>query len=289
MRRRGVTAAGVVLASLLCASALASDPLPTYSRLILASISEIEPRPYCWGQRGEGCRGEEDERAGTGLSRPVSLRSRRGRWRLQADARGASHCVGATYEAVAPVLSAHGLAAGASGARLETFQMLWYAVCPAEDDEGWCHYPDGSRYRRERLVQEAAALAIGHLGVGKRVSPQRARPGDVLQLRRDDGGGHSAILLGFVQADGSRAGHLDEHTVGARYFSSQRVTGGHGERVECFVKAGACPQKVCGGRCELDWSAVSAARVTGPRRASAPADTYKHQPQQRQPEPGAGR
>ncbi len=89
--------------------------------------------------------------------------------------------------------------------------------------------PDGGR--REDLVKfwgywnadgfgNHYAL-VQYSGIGRRIHPQNARPGDFMNISWKKGGGHSVIFLGWYKAaDG---------TPEVRYWSSQKRTNGMGD------------------------------------------------------------
>ena len=89
--------------------------------------------------------------------------------------------------------------------------------------------PDGSR--REDLVKfwgywnadgfgDQYAL-VQYSGMGQRIHPQSARPGDFMNISWKNGGGHSVIFLGWYREDDS--------TKKVLYWSSQKRTNGIGD------------------------------------------------------------
>ena len=94
------------------------------------------------------------------------------------------------------------------------------------------------------IAEKQCAVALGHLGVGKQVTPDEAQSGDFLQFWRGKGG-HSVVFLKWVERDGRR--------VGFTYRSSQGSTDGVGDKIEYFKgtgieKADVNPQRMYFGR-----------------------------------------
>jgi hypothetical protein len=103
-----------------------------------------------------------------------------------------------------------GLMADKRPDELRAFQKQWYGAT-----------------EESREIQ--CAMAVEKLGIGKRIDPDKARPGDFLQFWRTNKSGHSVVFVDWVEQDGRR--------VGFKYRSSQGSTKGIGDRVEYFAEA----------------------------------------------------
>ena len=103
-----------------------------------------------------------------------------------------------------------GLLARQTADEVRAFQKQWYGAT-----------------EESREIQ--CALAVEKLGIGERIEPDEARPGDFLQFWRTNKSGHSVVFLEWVEEDGRR--------VGFKYRSSQGSTKGIGDRVEYFADA----------------------------------------------------
>ena len=130
-------------------------------------------------------------------------------------------CCGFTFEVAMRVAEERELLAGKSVDEIRRFQKLWYGS--TDEDQ-------------ETLVVYAAE----QLGVGEQVSHDQARPGDFLQIWRNNGSGHSVVFLGWV-GDAERPD-------GFRYRSSQGSTDGIGNVTEYFEDSEAGSGKVVRSR-----------------------------------------
>jgi hypothetical protein len=129
--------------------------------------------------------------------------------RILAKGEGGTYCSGFTFAVVMRVATEQKRLDGKSVADVKRFQKEWYGAV-AEPDV------------RERQC----AVAMEHLGIGKPVKFDDARPGDFCQLWREKSG-HSVVFLGWSERDGKR--------VGLRYRSSQKATNGIGDNTEYFT------------------------------------------------------
>ena len=133
--------------------------------------------------------------------------------------RTTSYCSGSTYgvfiEALNRILPDGGTKISAD--RLESLRMQEPDGSRRDDemkywgkwnDDGW-----GSQYA---LVQ--------YSGMGEDISPQRARPGDFMNISWKSGLGHSVVFLGWIRG---------EHGFGMVYWSSQKSTNGFSDVVLC--------------------------------------------------------
>jgi hypothetical protein len=105
-----------------------------------------------------------------------------------------------------------GLLEGKTVEQVKRFQKEWYGAVPEKD-----------------VAEKQCAVALGHLGIGKQVTPDEAQSGDFLQFWRTKSG-HSVVFLNWVEKDGKR--------VGFNYRSSQGSTDGVGDKVEYFKDSG---------------------------------------------------
>lgn len=151
--------------------------------------------------------------------------------------RRTSYCSGATYTAFIEALNlrhagheaaAEGeetnLAAAHNGDRLALLDPVRAEAMRMQEPDGgrredgvkfWGHWNDDGFGSQFALVQYA--------GMGEEVTPNRARPGDFMNISWAKGGGHSVIFLGWHQdADGGK--HL-------LYWSSQKNTDGMGDQL----------------------------------------------------------
>jgi hypothetical protein len=147
--------------------------------------------------------------------------------RILAKGENGTYCCGFTFTVVMKAATEAGLLKDKSIEQIKRFQKEWYG---AVDDKP----------TRERQC----AVALEHLGIGKQVSPDEARPGDFLQFWRTKSG-HSVVFLKWVERDGQR--------IGFTYRSSQGATDGIGDKTEYFkdsgiAKADVDPQRMYFGR-----------------------------------------
>jgi len=148
---------------------------------------------------GGGCKWE-----GTGAPREIRHKGER---ILNASADGSTYCCGFTFAVVMEVAQKRGLLEDKTVEEVRHFQQQWYGATP-----------DSS--------EELVIKAVEDLGIGYRVNPSDAEPGDFVQFWRGRTG-HSVIFLGWVERSGK--------IVGLRYRSSQRGgTDGIGDAEELF-------------------------------------------------------
>ena len=133
--------------------------------------------------------------------------------------RTTSYCSGSTYGVLIEALNLIFPDGGSklSADRLESLRMQEPDGSRREDrikywgkwnDDGW-----GSHYA---LVQYSE--------MGEEIPPQRARPGDFMNISWVHGLGHSVVFLGWVRRN---------HEIGMMYWSSQKGTNGFGDVVLC--------------------------------------------------------
>jgi hypothetical protein len=140
---------------------------------------------------------------GTGVPQEIRF----GGERILAKGKG-TYCCGFTFAVAMDAARERGLLDGKTAAEMRSFQKQWYGAT------------DESR-------ETQCALAVETLGIGKRVEPKDAAPGDFLQFWRTNKSGHSVVFLGWVEENGE--------PVGFKYRSSQGLTKGIGNQIEYFA------------------------------------------------------
>jgi len=131
--------------------------------------------------------------------------------------RKTSYCSGASYAAFIEALNTlFPDADSLTDDRAEALRMV-------EPDDGrredgikfWGKWNDDGPGTHFALVQ--------YSGIGKRISPEEARPGDFLNINWNKGGGHSVIFLGWYEDEAGKKSLL--------YWSSQQGTNGLGDQL----------------------------------------------------------
>lgn len=156
--------------------------------------------------------------AGTGCPSEVTF----GGKRVLAQSTGGTYCSGFTFTVAMAVAERRGLLAGKSLADVKAFQKDWYGAS-------------------EKGRETQCAYAVEHLGVGKAVPIDDARPGDFVQIWRVPGkttkaSGHSVVFVDWVIEGGEK--------VGLKYRSSQGSTDGVATTSERFSDASSKPGRV---------------------------------------------
>lgn len=123
-----------------------------------------------------------------------------------------TYCCGFTFAVAMKAGAEMKLFEGKTLEQIKRFQKEWYGA--VEEPE---------------IREKQCALAVKHLGVGRPVSADEARPGDFMQLWRGKSG-HSVIFLSWIEKDGKR--------IGFNYRSSQGSTKGVGDTSEYFSDSG---------------------------------------------------
>ena len=124
-----------------------------------------------------------------------------------------TYCSGFTFAVAMRAAAELKLLDGKTVEQVKRFQREWYG---AVDDP--------------KTRERQCAVAVTTLGVGRSVTADDAKPGDFIQLWRNNKTGHSAVFLDWVQRDGRR--------IGFRYRSSQESTHGIGDKTEYFADTG---------------------------------------------------
>lgn len=132
--------------------------------------------------------------------------------------RSTSYCSGATYSAFIEALN---LIFPDGAARLSTERaeaMRMQEPDASRRDDGvkfWGYWNSDGFGSQYALVQ--------YSGMGEEVPPEKARPGDFMNISRKSGSGHSVVFLGWTRSEGEKA---------VRYWSSQKATNGINPQVE---------------------------------------------------------
>lgn len=192
---KSVAIACVMMLSLLSIAARAPSSAPS-SSLNDAVLAAARSYPDAGGYNLKW--------AGSGTPEEVLF----GGQRILAKGTDGTYCCGFTFAVMMKVARERDLLAGKSVEQVRKLQKEWYGA--VED-----------KVTRERQC----AVALEHLGIGREVKFDDARPGDFGQLWREKSG-HSVIFLGWAEKDGKR--------VGLRYRSSQGSTKGIGDKTEYF-------------------------------------------------------
>jgi hypothetical protein len=153
-----------------------------------------------------------------------------------------TYCSGFTFAVAMKAATRRGLLKNKTFEQIRAFQKDWYGATN-ESGETQCAY------------------AMKRLGIGRPVAAENSRPGDFLQLWRNDKSGHSVVFLHWV-TDANRP-------IGLKYRSSQTSTHGVGDRVEYFSgipgKNGSLdPKRMY--FCRLNTIDICAAHDTNPTR-----------------------
>jgi hypothetical protein len=149
--------------------------------------------------------GYDNSWKGTGVPGEIRFKNER----ILAKGKG-TYCCGFTFAVAMDVALERGLLADKRPDEIRAFQKQWYGAT-----------------EESREIQ--CAMAVEKLGIGERIDPDEARPGDFLQFWRVNKSGHSVVFVDWVEHDSRR--------VGFKYRSSQGSTKGIGDRVEYFADA----------------------------------------------------
>lgn len=145
---------------------------------------------------------------------------------MLAPPRETSYCSGATYTAFIEALNLWYLPSGPEAKQTSIMaldEVRAEAMRMQEPDGGrredgvkfWGHWNDDGYGSQFALVQ--------YSGMGEEVAPNRARPGDFMNISWTNGGGHSVVFLGWHKDD-EGGKHL-------LYWSSQKGTNGMGDQL----------------------------------------------------------
>lgn len=142
--------------------------------------------------------------SGTGCPEIVS---HKGQVVIAKSATNTTYCCGFTFVVAMKILQKHNLIDDKTFAQIKKFQQEWYGATPES-------------------AEKQPVIALTHLGLGKEISFQEAKPGDFIQLWRGKTG-HSAIFKGWIINE-------KQDTIGIQYRSTQKSTNGIGDNKEYF-------------------------------------------------------
>lgn len=145
--------------------------------------------------------------AGTGTPFVIS----HGGQEILSAATDGTYCSGYTCGVAMKTMQERGMLNDMTPEQLKNFQKTWYGA------------KDFEKGKSETL----STKALEDYNLGKRIEHKEAKPGDIAQIWRNNGSGHSVIFKDWVTDDkGNR--------VGIKYRSSQPNTKGIGDRTEMF-------------------------------------------------------
>jgi hypothetical protein len=159
--------------------------------------------------------------AGSGVPKALMVND----YELLPAATEGTYCSGFTCWAATEAMKEQGLLDEMTPEQLKKFQQTWYGA------EGF------EKGKSETL----STKALEDFGLGKGISREEALPGDIAQIWRNDGSGHSVIFKDWVKDD-------QGNITGIKYRSSQGSTDGIGDRTEIFKERGINPDKIYLGR-----------------------------------------
>ena len=128
--------------------------------------------------------------------------------RILAKGTNGTYCSGFTFAVVMRAAEQSKLLQGKSIEQIRRFQKEWY--------------------RATGDTEKQAGPAMENLGVGKSVPLDQAQAGDFVQFWRGKSG-HSAVFLKWIEEGGKK--------IGFEYRSTQKSTGGIGDKIEYFNDA----------------------------------------------------
>jgi hypothetical protein len=169
--------------------------------LLLLDYPRDGSHEYWWPRKGEG--------SYDGCTTNVLLGDN---VMMQGEPGGRTYCCGLTLEAFYRVLGKdRRISDAVTSGTARDIKKLWYCR------QKWSPGPED---------------AMLFLGVGKRIAdPDKALPGDFVQIWRNDGSGHSVIFVRWARDFAGRR-------VGMHYWSTQEKTRGIGFNVEPIATSG---------------------------------------------------
>ena len=125
-----------------------------------------------------------------------------------------TYCSGYTCGVAMKTLEERGLLKNLTSTQLKDFQKTWY----------------GAKNFEKGKSETLSTKALEDFNLGKGIGQDEAKAGDIAQIWRSNGSGHSVIFKDWVtDPRGNR--------IGIKYRSSQSSTNGIGDRVEIFNKS----------------------------------------------------
>lgn len=190
--------------------------VPANNQAILAGVDRVQSTAMDGGGYFIGVKANPPE---SPLGYPISL----GGKSLLAPARGTSYCSGSSYGAFIESMNR------ILGPRLAD-------LSPEQAEAMRMQEPNGGR--REDCVKAwgwwnadgpgCDYALVQYLGIGERIDPATAIPGDFMNINWKSGLGHSVVFLGWgVDSEGRQ---------GVRYWSSQTGTNGFGDQFSLLSK-----------------------------------------------------
>lgn len=209
-------------------SATFSKGIPEFNKLVLSGIDRAQAHAMLGGGYFIGVKANPPE---SPIGYPLSL----GKAKLIVPPRTTSFCTGASYAAFIEALNLwmpqtrswsnatnrlpDSLPLILSDNRFEALRMQEADGSRREDHvKFWGHWNADGFGNHFALVQYSR--------MGERISPERALPGDFMNISWKSGLGHSTVFLGWcLDRNGQKA---------VRYWSSQKGTNGMGDQVSAI-------------------------------------------------------
>jgi hypothetical protein len=169
----------------------------TYNEAILHAAETVEGGGYNW-------------KGGTTGS-PFS--AKKGGKDVMSKQEDGSYCSGYTCGAALTAMERIGALEGLDDKKVKDFKSTWYGSKGYKKDD--------------KSTWDLSGNALEEHGLGYKVDREQAKPGDIAQIWRENGSGHSVIFKDWVVDDNGEK-------VGIKYRSTQPSTNGVGDRVEYF-------------------------------------------------------
>ncbi len=168
---------------------------PDYNAAILQLADSLEGGGYNWDPSGSGSPYDIEHNSAKILAKQAE----------------GTYCSGYTCGVSLKAMQDSGLLKDLDDKQLADFKQIWYG---AKD------YKKGDK-------ESLSTAALQKYGLGYEVPHESAKPGDIAQIWRKNGSGHSVIFKDWVYDD-------DKNVVGIKYRSTQKATKGVGDRTEMF-------------------------------------------------------
>jgi hypothetical protein len=194
------------------------DSIEGYNRFVLAGVDKAQSSAMDGGGYFIGIKADPPE---SPIGYALSLMGHP----LLSPPRTTSYCSGSTYTAFIEALNLYEAAAdGADETDKPVLDPVRAEAMRMQEPDGgrredgvkfWGHWNDDGFGSQFALVQYAQ--------MGEEVTPNRARPGDFMNISWASGGGHSVVFLGWhIDIDGNK--HI-------LYWASQKSTNGMGDQL----------------------------------------------------------
>jgi hypothetical protein len=168
---------------------------PDYNTAILQLADSLEGGGYNWDPSGSGSPYDIEHNSAKVLAKQSE----------------GTYCSGYTCGVSLKAMQDSGLLKNLDDKQLADFKKIWYG---AKD------YKKGDK-------ESLSTAALRKYGLGYEVPHEKAKPGDIAQIWRKNGSGHSVIFKDWVYDD-------DKNVVGIKYRSTQKATKGIGDHTEMF-------------------------------------------------------